>query len=98
MVEAKWDLGGRRPAVTCPEPAVFRFRHFRVRLLLVRLSVGHFWSLFTASDCLHNCPFPVPSGKDMSVPEPLPPDGVLAAPADRLVAREPTPGMCYGVE
>nr|KAF6483278.1 biogenesis of lysosomal organelles complex 1 subunit 6 [Rousettus aegyptiacus] len=27
----------------------------------------------------------------MSVPEPLPPDGVLAAPADRLVAREPTP-------
>lgn len=32
----------------------------------------------------------------MSISEPPPLDGVLAKPPDRLVIREPTPGMCYG--
>ncbi|KAJ1079193.1 hypothetical protein K5549_018058, partial [Capra hircus] len=38
------------------------------------------------------CPFPVPSGRDMSVPGPPSPDGVLAGPPEVLEAGDLTPG------
>lgn len=62
----------------------------------VRLGAGRLGCPLTASDRLHNCPFPVPSGKDMSVPRPTSPDGVLAGPPQGLGAGEQTPGTCYG--
>ena len=61
----------------------------------VRLGAGRVGCPLTASDRLQNRPFPVPSGKDMSVPGPTSPDGVLAGPPHGLGAGEPTPGTCY---
>ena len=50
----------------------------------------------TVPDSLYYCPFPVPSGRDMSVPGPPSLDGVLAGPPDGLEAGGPTPGTCCG--
>lgn len=43
-------------------------------------------------DGLHCGIFPVPSGRDMSVPRPSPPDGVSAGPPESVGAGELTPG------
>jgi len=61
----------------------------------VRVGSARFRCFLTASDSLCNCPFPVPSGRDMSVPGPPSPDGVLAGPPEGLEAGDLTPGKCY---
>lgn len=76
---------------------VFRFRHFRVRLPLGSgRALDALSALLLQLTVCTDCPFPVPSGKDMSVPGPTSPDGALAGPPHGLGPGEPTPGTCCG--
>uniref|UniRef100_A0A8I3Q5F6 Sulfide quinone oxidoreductase n=2 Tax=Canis lupus familiaris TaxID=9615 RepID=A0A8I3Q5F6_CANLF len=73
---------------------VFRFRHFRVRLPLGSgRALDALSALLLQLTVCTDCPFPVPSGKDMSVPGPTSPDGALAGPPHGLGPGEPTPGL-----